>query len=80
MGLMDGLCLEESDLFWARKVPRCSSNLPTVTKSDVFDDGKVLGCKGVGRGRARRKPAGFRGRLAGRTSFDGFGRFDMEVL
>ena len=77
---MDGLCVEASDLFWARKVPRCSSNSPTVMKSDVFDDGKVLGCKEVDRGWARRNPVGFRRRLAGRTSLDGFGHFDMEVI
>ena len=42
-GVVDWLCVEESNLFWDRKVPRCSSSWLTVTKSDVFDDGKVLG-------------------------------------
>jgi len=80
MGLMDGLCIEASNLFWACKVPCCSSNSPTVTKSDVFDDGKVLGCKEVDWGQARRNPVGFWRCLAGRTSLVGFGHFDMEVI
>ena len=73
-GVVDWLCVEESNLFWDHKVPRCSSSWLTVTKSDVFNDGKVLG-----RGRARQNPVGFWGRLAGRTSFDGFDCFNMEV-
>jgi len=74
---MDWLSVDASNLFWDCKVPRCSSSWLTVMKSDAFNDGKVLGCEEVGRGQARRNPVGFQERLAGRTSFDGFNRFDM---
>ena len=60
---------------WVCTVPRRSLRRPKVTKTVEFDAEEGSG----ERGRAARKPAGFRARLLGGLVSEALGRFDMDL-
>lgn len=58
-------------------MPHRSSGWLTVMNREVLIL-LLLGCEETGAGRARRNPAGLRGRLGGGISFEELVRFDMK--